>query len=123
MWIRATVPVRVSSGKIARPGDWVRVTHEQALQLSRIGQASVPGLSSAGLYDTLLRPSADEDLEKIRCAYNATIPLRRATKPLIQPRPTRWTCEYCGSSHPWAMDKCWDGVDGCGATRKECNDD
>ena len=122
MWIRATIPVRASSGKIVRPGNWVRVSRDVARHLSHPGQASVPGLSSAGLYDTLLRPSADEDLEKIRCAHNATIPLRRATKSLIQTRLTRWTCEYCGSSHPWVMDKCWDGIDGCGATRKECND-
>jgi hypothetical protein len=29
----------------------------------------------------------------------------------------RWKCPYCGASHPWDRDKCWDGVSGCGAWR------
>jgi len=30
-----------------------------------------------------------------------------------------WTCLYCGRIHPASHDHCWDGVNGCGASRSE----
>ena len=34
-----------------------------------------------------------------------------------QRQASGWTCPYCGRPHPQECDKCWDGVDGCGAPK------
>jgi len=28
-----------------------------------------------------------------------------------------WQCAYCGRTHPASCDHCWDGANGCGASR------